>query len=367
MSVTYISVQLVIVVFLCCMFWYQNIQDTQTVIPISYFVHLQLESSRRQKNYDSKFSVHQCVDVVPRLRSKYAIFIQLTGDGGVYFQSALKVAVRLNWYLKREVREETDIILHLVNATSKWTFNEAIDSAFRAGFDHVCQSRRIGSGSYSRFVIFNMIQYVSVLYIDADVIPLNDFSELLVNGTLALRQTTRHMMWAHEKNCDWFNSGVMLVVPEPDLYKKLMRAYESQYSNGRLSVLDHGPTAPMPSESLSSFTRTSGEILNLKPSCQKTSSRAAPNFFGDQALLNFIFHPAKKNMLEMDVKYNKLLYEDNRVDSEIVRDTSFVHFVLTKPWKWREPGCYTSYYHPTICNLWFETPTSLTATPANLS
>jgi len=356
---TRLCVYLIIVVFLCFFFWYQNIQDTQKVIPMSYFVHLQVQSLRRQKNYDSKFSVNQCVDVVPRLTSKYAVFIQLTGDGGVYFQSALKVAVRLNWYLKREVREETDIILHLVNATSKWTFHEAIDSAFRAGFDHVCQSQRIGSGSYNRFVIFNMVQYMSVLYIDADVLPLNDFSELLVNGTLALRQTGRHMMWAHERNCDWFNSGVMLVVPEPDLYKKLMSAYESQYKNGRLSVIDHGPTAPMHDPSLSSFTRTAGEILNLKPSCQKTSSRAAPNFYGDQALLNFVFHPVKNDMLEMDVKYNKLLYEDNRVDNEILRDTSLVHFVLTKPWKWHEPGCYTSYYHPVICNLWFETPISL--------
>ena len=104
-----IFVNLIIVGFLCFFFWYKNIQVTHNVIPISYFLHLQLQSSRRQKYYDSNFSVNQCVDVEPRLRSKYAIFIQLTGDGGVYFQSALKVAVRLNWYLKREVREETGL------------------------------------------------------------------------------------------------------------------------------------------------------------------------------------------------------------------------------------------------------------------
>ena len=283
----------------------------------------------------------------------------MIGDGGVYFQCSLKLAVRLNWYLKREVREETDIILHFVDSTSKWIFEEAIDLAFRAGFDNVCQSQRIGTGSYNRFVIFNMVQYESVLYIDADVLPLNDFSELIVNGTLALRTAERHMMWFHERNCEWFNSGVMLVVPEPDLYVKLMILYEAQRTNTGLTVIDHGPTSLIPDLGLSWLVNTIAKISEMKPSCQKTSSRAAPNFYGDQALLNFVFHPNKNNILEMDVKYNNLLYEDNRVDYEILKDTSLVHFVLTKPWKWYETECYTTYYHPIICNLWFETPISL--------
>ena len=33
--------------------------------------------------------------------------------------------------------------------------------------------------------------------------------------------------------------------------------------------------------------------------------------------------------------------------------------VLTNPWKWYETECYTTYYHPIVCNLWFETPIAL--------
>ena len=349
-----------ITVFFCYFVLYENTQVTQKVIT-PYLLHLQVLSIQRNKNYKSNFSLKQCVDIQPRLRSKYAIFIQLIGDGGVYFQSAMKLAVRLNWYLKREVREKTDVILHLVDGTSKWIFDEAIGSAFRAGFDHVCQSQRIGTGSYNRFVIFNMVQYESVLYIDADVLPLNDFSELIVNGTLALRAAARHMMWFHERNCDWFNSGVMLVVPEPDLYVKLMHVYEAQSTNTGLAVVDHGPKPLLTDPGMSFVVGAIAKIRGTKPSCHKTVTRPAPNYFGDQALLNHVFHPNKNDMLEMDAKFNNVLYEDTRMDSEILRDTSLVHFIKTKPWKWYETECYVSHRHPSVCSLWFETPISLSS------
>ena len=87
---TYILMMLMITLFFCYFVLYEDTQVTQKLI-VPYLLHLQVLSVKRQKHYKSNFSLNLCEDIQLRLRSKYAIFIQLIGDGGVYFQCSLNL------------------------------------------------------------------------------------------------------------------------------------------------------------------------------------------------------------------------------------------------------------------------------------
>jgi hypothetical protein len=275
----------------------------------------------------------RCTDLRPRPSSRYAVLVEKMGDGHGHFLSALKLAVRLNWDMQ-SVRNHTDLIMEIVQTAPPRATDIAVRSALRAGYDHVCHARAIGGGPYNRFVIFNMTQYESVLYIDSDVMPVNDVSELIANGTRELKSAGRQVMWAHERRCDWFNAGVVLVLPDSRVFTKLMRLYEEQVK--------------------SNLIRHIGPFIGL----DKLNEALLPvTNRMDQAMLNHMFHPHKNRSLSMSDKYNALLYEHTGTSDEVLRYAHLIHFIHTKPWK--EPWCYTTYHHGKICDMWFATPTVL--------
>ena len=275
----------------------------------------------------------RCADLRQRPASRYAVLVQKMGDGHGHFLSALKLGVRLNWYLK-SIRNHTDLVMEMVQATPPRSNDVAVRSALQAGYDHVCHARAIGGGPYNRFVIFNMTQYESVLYVDGDVMPVNDVSELIANGTRELKSAGRQVMWAHEKRCDWFNAGVVLVLPDSRVFAKLMRLYEGQVNSGLIRHI--GPATG---------------LGKLDEALLPVTNRM------DQAMLNHMFHPQNNRSLSMPDKYNALLYEHTGTSDEVLRYAHLIHFIHTKPWK--EPWCYTMYHHGKICDMWFATPTVL--------
>ena len=275
----------------------------------------------------------RCADLRQRPASRYAVLVQKMGDGHGHFLSALKLGVRLNWYLK-SIRNHTDLVMEMVQATPPRSNDVAVRSALQAGYDHVCHARAIGGGPYNRFVIFNMTQYESVLYVDGDVMPVNDVSELIANGTRELKSAGRQVMWAHEKRCDWFNAGVVLVLPDSRVFGKLMRLYEGQVNSGLIRHI--GPATG---------------LGKLDEALLPVTNRM------DQAMLNHMFHLHKNRSLSMSDKYNALLYEHTGTSDEVLRYAHLIHFIHTKPWK--EPWCYTTYHHGKICDMWFATPTVL--------
>lgn len=283
-----------------------------------------------------KTSLPRCADLHPRPSSRYAILVEYIGNGQGYLLSALKLGVRLNWYLQ-SIRHETDLILELVRDTSPLVKDVDVTSALRAGYDQVCHSRVIDGGMYNRFVVFNMTQYESILYLDSDIIPVHDISDLIANGTLELHHTDRQVMWVHERRCNWFNAGVMLVLPRSDVFYQLMHLYQMQVDSGLIQLID-------------SYSGISGkfDVTMLPMKNQK-----------DQAILNYMFHPHKNKSLSMSDKYNVLLYEHTVTSEEVLQYAHLIHLIHTKPW--REPWCYLRYNHGKICDLWFATPTVLSS------
>jgi len=279
-------------------------------------------------------SLPRCADLQTRPSSRYGILVENIGSNQGYLLSALKLGVRLNWYL-HTIRNEIDLILEIVQETSPRVTDTVVISALRAGYDQVCHSRAIGGGMYNRFVVFNMTQYKSILFVDNDIIAVNDVSDLIVNGTFELQHSGKQVMWAHERRCNWFNAGVMLVLPHTNVFYKLMHLYETQKDTGLIKFID-------PSLSLMDKFQ---EAL-LPPRNQR-----------DQAMLNYMFHPRKNRSLAMPEKYNVLLYEHSAKSEDVLQYAHFIHLIHTKPWK--EPWCYLRYNHGKICDLWFATPTVL--------
>lgn len=269
-----------------------------------------------------------CADLRPRPGSRYAILVEYIGHKYVYLLSALKLGVRLHLYLV-SVRHETDLILEIVREVPPLVTDTDVVSALRAGYDQVCHTRPIDGGLYNRFGIFNMTQYESVLYLDSDIIPVNDVSDLIRNGTLALQAAGKHAMWTHEIRADWFNAGVMLVLPEPDIFNQLMGLLQKLLDSGHIKYIND------------LFGQEFLPDINKK----------------DQAILNHVFHAQKDNALRMSEKYNALLYEHTATSDEVLRYAHLIHLIYTKPWK--EPWCYLIYNHGKICDLWFATPTVL--------
>lgn len=279
-------------------------------------------------------SLPRCADIHARPSSRYAILVEYIGDEHGYFLSVLKLGVRMHWYTYA-VRNQTDFILEIVQEKSPLVTDDLVVSALRAGYDQVCHARAIGGGMYNRFVIFNMTQYESILYLDSDIMPVNDVSEVIVNGTLQLRRAGKYIMWVHERRCNWFNAGVMLVLPESSIFYKLMRVYEMQVDSTLIKLID-------------SYSGLSGkfDVAMLPMRNQK-----------DQAILNYMFHPHKNKSLSLSDKYNVLLYEHTVTSEEVLQYAHLIHFIHTKSWK--EPWCYLRYNHGHICDMWFATPTRL--------
>jgi len=285
--------------------------------------------------YRFSTSLPRCVDLRPRPSSRYAVLVENIGDGQGYFMSALKLSVRLNWYL-HNIRNQTDLILEMVGETSPQVTDVVVTSALRAGYDQVCHSHAIGGGYYNRFVIFNMSQYESILYVDNDIIPVNDVSDLIKNGTRELQSAGKYIMWARERRYNWSNAGVMLVLPNHDLFSRLMQLYKTQVITGNIKFIQ-------------TYSGIIGKVDEaLLPVKDIKNQR-------DQAILNYVFHPQKNKSLVMSDKYNTLLYEHTDTSEKVLRYAHLIHLAHTKPWK--EPWCYLRYNHGKICDLWFTTPT----------
>jgi hypothetical protein len=272
----------------------------------------------------------RCADLRPRPESRYAVLVEYIGSNDGYFLSALRLSVRLHWYVQA-VRHETDFVLELVREEPPRVTDADVVSALRAGYDQVCHARPIHGGMYNRFVMFNMTQYESVLYIDSDVLPVNDVSDLIVNGTLALQGAGKHVMWTRERRADWFNSGVMLVLPNLIITNTLMGILSRLIASGHIRDVEP------------QFGLLDGGLPDINPY--------------DQAILNNVFHAQKGDALRMPDKYNAVLFEHTAASAEVLRYAHLIHLINTKPWK--EPWCYLRYNHGKICDLWFETPTVL--------
>ena len=294
---------------------------------------------QHRKNYFYMLHMHstslpRCVDLHPRPSARFAVLVENIGDGHGYLLSAFKLSVRLNLYL-HPIRNEVDLILEMVQETSPQLTDVSVMSALRAGYDQVCHSETTGGGAYNRFVVFNMTKYESILFVDNDIIPVNDVSDLIVNGTLALQRTGKYIMWARERRCNWFNAGVMLVLPHSSVFSKLMQLYMT------LKDVD-----------LIQFIETNSGIIGKMQEALLPEKNQR-----DQAILNYMFHPKKNKSLTMSEKYNALLYEHTDTSEQVLRYAHLIHLIHTKPWK--EPWCYLRYNHGKICNLWFATPTVL--------
>ena len=322
---------------------YQNKTINNILVQMHNGFHFHLNTSPVLKqgrkhyfymHYRHSTSLPRCADLNPRPFSRYAVLVENVGDGQGYFLSALKLSVCLNWYLY-EIRNQTDLILEMVQETSPRVTDVTVISALRAGYDQVCHSQTIGGGSYNRFVIFNMTQYESVLYIDNDIIPVNDISNLIVNGTVELHRAGKSIMWAHERRCNWFNSGVMLILPQSSIFYRLVYLYQTQADTGLIQFIQI----------------YSGLIGKIREALLPEQNQI------DQAILNYVFHPDKKKSLTMSDKYNVLLYEHTVTSEEVLRYAHLIHLIHTKSWK--EPWCYLRYNHGKICDLWFATPTVL--------
>lgn len=296
--------------------------------------HLQNSKNYFYKRHLHSTSLPRCGDLLPRPSARYAILVEFTGDTHGYFLSALKLGVRLNWYL-HSIRHETDLILEMNRETSPLVTDVDVMSALRAGYDQVCHAPAIGGGMFNRFVVFNMTQYDSVLYLDSDIIPVNDISDFIANGTLQLRRAGRYLMWAHERRCNWFNAGVLLVLPQSDVFRELMHLYEMQVDSGLLQLI----------ESQAGITCTSEVLLN------------PDRLVADQAILNHIFHPHKNMSLCMSDTYNVMLYEHTATSDQVLRYAHLIHLIQTKTWK--GPWCHLQYNHGKICDMWWATPTVL--------
>jgi hypothetical protein len=281
--------------------------------------------------YRHSKSLPRCADLHPRPSSRYALLVEFIGNRQGYFLSALKLSVRLHWHL-HAVRNQTDLILELVRDTSPLVTDIVVMSALQAGYDQVCHSRPIDGGLYNRFVVFNMTQYESVLYLDSDILPVNDVSDLITNGTLALQRADKHVMWAHERKCNWFNAGVMLILPDPRLFNQLMGLLQAQLDSGLIRLID-------------TYSGISGKLNAWLPDKNQK----------DQAILNHIFHLQKGNSLRMSEKYNVLLYEHTDTSEQVLQYAHLIHLIHTKPWL--EPWCNLKYNHGKICDMWFATPT----------
>ena len=275
-------------------------------------------------------SLPHCVDLRPRPESRYAILVVHVGSQEGYFLSALKLSVRLHLYVQT-IRHETDFVLEMVREVPPRVTDADVLSALRAGYDQVCHSRPIhgpmNGGYYNRWVIFNMTQYESVLYLDSDIMPVNDVSDLIVNGTLALQSAGKHLMWAHEMGANWFNSGVMLVLPDPAILNELMGLLNQLLASGYVHYVEEY------------FGRPEG----INPY--------------DQAFMNQVFHARKGNALRMSEKYNACLHEQTAASEEVLRHAHLIHFTDSKPWQ--QSTCYWKYHHGKICDLWLATPTVL--------
>jgi hypothetical protein len=330
--------QLIICVTLSSVFLFVAVYETEPINNRIVRMHHEFRfrsSTAAVRTEDEHMSVYmpRCADLRPRPSSRYAVLVEKIGDGHGYFLSALKLGVRLNWYL-HAIRNHTDLIMEIVQAAPPRSNDVAVLSALQAGYDRVCHARAIVGGPYTRFVVFNMTQYESVLYIDGDVMPVNDVSELIANGTRELKSAGKQVMWAHERRYDWFNAGVVLVLPDSRVFTKLMRLYEEQMKSGLVRHI--GPYI-----GLDKLNEALLPVKNLM----------------DQAMLNHMFHPHKNRSLSMSDKYNALLYEHTGTSDEVLRYAHLIHFIHTKPWK--QPWCYTTYHHGKICDMWFATPTVL--------
>lgn len=335
-----VSVQFLLLVLLVLAYQNQTINNSLLRMRFPSNLSPVLRQGRKHyfyMMYRDSTSLPRCADLHPRPSSRYAILVENIGDGQGYFLSALKLGVRLSWYLPA-VRNQTDLILEMVQEKSPRVTDVEVMSALRAGYDQVCHSRAIGGGAYNRFVIFNMTQYESVMYIDNDIIPVNDVSSLVTSGTRELQGAGKDIMWARERRYNWSNAGVMLVLPRHGLFCQLMQLYETQVSTGHI-------------RSIQTYSDISGKVEEaLLPAKNIKNQR-------DQAILNYVFHPQKNKSLTMSDKYNALLYEHTATSQEVLRYAHLIHLTHTKPWK--EPWCYLRYNHGKICDMWLTTPTAL--------
>jgi hypothetical protein len=178
-----VVLQLVICVTLSSVFLFVIVYETEPINNRIVRIHHEFRfrsSTAAVRTEDEHIPVYmpRCADLHPRPSSRYAVLVEKIGDGHGYFLSALKLGVRLNWYL-HALRNNTDLIMEIVQASPPRSTpfgrlrpqvtprdDVAVRSALQAGYDHVCHARAMVGGPYTRFVVFNMTQYESVLYID---------------------------------------------------------------------------------------------------------------------------------------------------------------------------------------------------------
>jgi hypothetical protein len=82
-------------------------------------------------------------------------------------------------------------------------------------------------------------------------------------------------MWVHERRCNWFNAGVILVLSEYIVFYKIMNVYEMQVDSTLIQLIDS-----------CSGISDKFYVSMLPMKNQK-----------DQTILNYTFHPHKNKSL----------------------------------------------------------------------
>jgi hypothetical protein len=83
------------------------------------------------------------------------------------------------------------------------------------------------------------------------------------------------LMWVHERRCNWFNAGVILVLSEYIVFYKIMNVYEMQVDSTLIQLIDS-----------CSGISDKFYVSMLPMKNQK-----------DQTILNYTFHPHKNKSL----------------------------------------------------------------------
>ena len=116
--------QFIICVTLSMVFLFLAVCETESInnrlIQIHHEFRFRSNAATVRKpdtQYENKhWYMPRCADLRPRQSSRYAVLVEKMGDGHGHFLSALKLGVRLNWYLQ-SVRNHTDLIMEIVQAT----------------------------------------------------------------------------------------------------------------------------------------------------------------------------------------------------------------------------------------------------------
>jgi hypothetical protein len=259
--------------------------------------------------------IPSCVDMIPTNNSKYAIVMMHPHGETAEIHAAYKLSVRLRDYIDPSVYNATDRYIQSTDCTlSKMLSEKVVEDGLAAGFTHVCCTPPIlHTMKYNRFFIWNMVQYHAVLFLENDIIPVGNVTNLFLGVTDELyKKDDTYLSWVKEKQHDTYNSGVLLAKPNLDFFLSLMTM-----------LLSSGAPPPVSA----------------------------------QTILNMVCKSDLGKCQSMDYKYNTIFYEDhNYPQLHLLEQASLVHMVRPKPWYFLECHIWWGGVAAKICVDWEKVP-----------